>query len=227
MEADAQPQLAAGEAAESAGTDRSATELGPAGPDGKDCARFGRSAIPEEAGNPDPAEELGTGPETHHLPATPMPRTLEREVGLACRPSTGLSPVPATQPAGRGSVTSESEVGPAHPPFTPLLPGVATQPDGRSNVSCVRAARIGSNGYGIGTGREAAHREAFRKVHGPIPAGAEIHHSCHNKWCVEPEHLVALNRTAHLKAHVWPALERWRSARRDAGDNPSTPRSNS
>ena len=117
LEADAQSSPVNGEAADSAGGTRSATELGPAGPGGKDCGSACRSAIREEAGDTAPADEPGTRPEAHHSDTTPVPRTLESEVGLECRPFTGEAPVPATQPTGRGAL--ESEPGLMHPPIHP------------------------------------------------------------------------------------------------------------
>lgn len=87
---------------------------------------------------------------------------------------------------------------------------------------CQLAPRIGADGYGLGTARESAHRIAYRRAHGPIPAGADIHHACGVKACEEPSHLVALTRTEHLKAHVWPAWRRWRDSRRPLNDPSST-----
>ena len=50
-----------------------------------------------------------------------------------------------------------------------------------------------SDGYGRvyanGGNAIAAHRVAYEMVHGPIPAGAEIMHSCDNPPCCNPAHL--------------------------------------
>lgn len=32
-------------------------------------------------------------------------------------------------------------------------------------------------------------------------AGHETHHECHNRWCINPEHLTPLEKLAHRAAH--------------------------
>lgn len=51
---------------------------------------------------------------------------------------------------------------------------------------------VNAYGYGVfrvGQRTARAHRVAYELVHGPIPAGLILRHSCHNPLCVNPEHL--------------------------------------
>lgn len=50
-----------------------------------------------------------------------------------------------------------------------------------------------ANGYGVyrANGKNhKVHREAYRLVHGPIPEGLIIRHSCDNPACFRPSHLL-------------------------------------
>lgn len=54
------------------------------------------------------------------------------------------------------------------------------------------------DGYGLfrgDNGTMLAHRYAWEQSNGPIPAGAEIDHRCHNTACVNPAHQIG-------RAHV-------------------------
>ena len=48
---------------------------------------------------------------------------------------------------------------------------------------------------------QMAHRAYYERANGPIPKGVEIHHTCGNPSCVNPDHLEPMNASGHLRAH--------------------------
>lgn len=71
---------------------------------------------------------------------------------------------------------------------------------------CILGDRIGKNGYARIPGgkrgvRLYAHRAAWEQKHGPIPEGMHIHHRCHNKTCVNVDHLELLIPKEHYAQH--------------------------
>ncbi|UJQ86761.1 HNH endonuclease [Gordonia phage Jalebi] len=45
-------------------------------------------------------------------------------------------------------------------------------------------------GYARAPGGGYAHREAWIQAHGPIPKGMVIRHTCHNRRCINVDHLL-------------------------------------
>lgn len=66
----------------------------------------------------------------------------------------------------------------------------------------------GSHGYGefgVGGNRyrvlDLAHRWAWLLYRGALPTGCDIHHTCSNRRCVNPDHLEALSHREHASRH--------------------------
>jgi hypothetical protein len=65
--------------------------------------------------------------------------------------------------------------------------------------------RTNGQGYARRGGRDGkvayAHRYAYEEVHGPIPAGVHLHHTCGVPNCVNVEHLEPVTPTEHRAIH--------------------------
>ena len=62
-------------------------------------------------------------------------------------------------------------------------------------------AGISSNGYAVfwDRGPKKAHRFAYERFVGPVPAGLELDHLCRVRHCVNPEHLEPVTRAENCK----------------------------
>lgn len=61
---------------------------------------------------------------------------------------------------------------------------------------------LDTRGYGhfkINGRMVLAHRWTYEQFHGTIPPGMDLHHTCENRRCVNPNHLVPLTRKAHRR----------------------------
>lgn len=61
-------------------------------------------------------------------------------------------------------------------------------------LSSAGYGRFAVNGY-----RWYAHRLSHTLAFGPIPGGLDIDHQCHNRACVNPDHLRAVSRKENLE----------------------------
>lgn len=65
-------------------------------------------------------------------------------------------------------------------------------------------ASVSSVGYGAfwdGRTMNKAHRVSYEYAHGPIKPGSDIDHICHNRICVNPEHLRQTTRKQNAENH--------------------------
>lgn len=59
----------------------------------------------------------------------------------------------------------------------------------RSESGCLIWTGPKSGRYGLWGRRKYAHREAYERTHGPVPAGQCVCHACDTPLCIEPSHL--------------------------------------
>lgn len=66
---------------------------------------------------------------------------------------------------------------------------------------------INADGYGhlqVGLGKKGktktykAHRLAYAIFNDGLPETLDVHHTCRNKWCVNPDHLEAISRETNV-----------------------------
>jgi hypothetical protein len=56
-------------------------------------------------------------------------------------------------------------------------------------------------GYGT-HGRVKVHRFVFEVLRGPIPPGMDLHHTCENPPCCNPEHIEMMTKGDHTAHHA-------------------------
>ena len=71
--------------------------------------------------------------------------------------------------------------------------------DVRSDTDCWPwLGRISNSGHGEYGKNATAHRHAFEAKYGPVPAGLEVCHDCHNPSCGNPAHLRADSHRSNM-----------------------------
>lgn len=64
-----------------------------------------------------------------------------------------------------------------------------------------QGATQAGNGYGISTYlgvQTTAHRIAYLLVHGHLDANKDVHHTCRNRACINPEHLALVTHSENM-----------------------------
>lgn len=61
-------------------------------------------------------------------------------------------------------------------------------------------------------GHRLAYVVLWERVHGPVPEGYVLHHTCEHKWCVEITHLELVTPVEHGRLHFTPE---WQSKGHD------------
>lgn len=77
----------------------------------------------------------------------------------------------------------------------------ATNPNGYGHF-------VRRKGLGGGQKKTYVHRYVYACLVGQIPYGAEIHHSCYNRWCCNPAHLSPATHAENTADHAGPATGR-------------------
>ena len=83
-----------------------------------------------------------------------------------------------------------------------------------------------SSAFGAGNSKwKLAHRHIYEECFGEIPPKTQVHHVCHNRTCVNPEHFELLGIAEHASRHMGGKLDRktarWIKHRLAAGDRGS------
>jgi HNH endonuclease len=113
---------------------------------------------------------------------------------VAARPT--RTDAPADLLAAADRFTAKIEVGPIPPAVLALDSPCAVWTGARNR-----------SGYGVVKIRAyrpsnlLAHLVSFQLYVGDVPAGCQVHHRCHVRACVNPEHLEAKETAAHVAEH--------------------------
>jgi hypothetical protein len=88
--------------------------------------------------------------------------------------------------------------------WKPLIYRFMSKVDERCYGECWRwiGKKVSADGRGAIVGEngklQIASRVSYELFCGSIPDGKEIHHECHNGWCVNPQHLIPVTRQENM-----------------------------
>jgi hypothetical protein len=100
---------------------------------------------------------------------------------------------------------------------------VISHKPGSNGYITIRYWRLGENGRPH-PDRGSAHRFIYEKNHGPIPDGLVIRHTCDNKKCINPAHLIIGTQKENLqdcfdRGRHSSQKKRMERLKQDQGDN--------
>ena len=70
------------------------------------------------------------------------------------------------------------------------------------------------------------HKIIYEYHHGKVPDGKEIDHACSNKWCLNPNHLIAVTHSENQSNRNWygtSASSQWRHKKAGGKNEPRIP----
>src|SRR5215472_6244556 len=90
-------------------------------------------------------------------------------------------------------------------PPTDIWKRIKRQSERTSNGCLVWQGSINSSGYGQiappNSKSKILHRVVWQMLFGPIPKGYQLHHTCENKRCWNPDHLELISPSRHKLLH--------------------------
>lgn len=109
---------------------------------------------------------------------------------------------------------------------SPRLPDYIKKDCGHSTLCWIWQRAKSKQGYGMVTIKQKQflmHRIFYEQKYGPIPAGLELDHLCHQTLCINPDHLEAVTHAVNVqrgrRSKLTPELVREAHKRYLAGES--------